>query len=76
MNAAGPTVDFHAHMLESRAVEEGLSRSVATGFGAPMGKPARGTALANPIEASVDRAVHVAPMDRLGIDAEVVSSMT
>ncbi|HVO53844.1 MAG TPA: amidohydrolase family protein [Solirubrobacterales bacterium] len=69
-----PTIDFHSHMLERAATEAGLPHCVATGFGARMEKPKPGTAFFRAQEASYDPAVHVEALDRLGIDAEVVSS--
>lgn len=71
-----PAIDFHAHMLERRACEAGMPHSASTGFGERMGPPAPGTAFARALEASFDPAIHVAALDRLGIDAEVVSSTT
>jgi aminocarboxymuconate-semialdehyde decarboxylase len=72
-----PRIDLHAHMLESTAAEAGVPRSVVTGFGARTLPPATpGSAQQMAELAGHDPAEHVAMLDRLGLDAEVVSSMT
>lgn len=71
-----PKIDFHAHMLEPRAAEAGLPHSVVTGFGARTEKPAPGTSFSQALDATFKPDAHVEWLDRHGIDAEVVSSMT
>ena len=64
-------------MLESVAAAAGLGHSVVTGFGARQMPPAPpGSAQENAERAGYDPAVHIEMLDRLGLDAEVVSSMT
>ena len=69
-----PLVDFHSHMLERTAAEAGLPNSPSTGFGRRVPNLTPGTAFARANEASYDPQVHVDSLDRLGIDAEVLSS--
>jgi aminocarboxymuconate-semialdehyde decarboxylase len=70
-------IDFHAHMLERDAAEAGVPHSVVTGFGTRQLPPAPpGSAQESAERAGYDPAVHVEMLDRLGLDAEVVSSMT
>jgi aminocarboxymuconate-semialdehyde decarboxylase len=63
-------------MLELRASELGMPHSPATGFGSNMEKGEPGTGMAKAMEGAFDPVRHVADMDRLGIDAEVLGSMT
>ncbi len=75
--ARKPKIDLHAHMLERAAAEAGVPHSVVTGFGArPLPKATPGTAQEMAERAGYDPAVHVAMLDRLGLDAEVLLSMT
>lgn len=69
-------IDFHAHLLERRAYREGLPHCPPTGFGKSIPKADPGTAWARMLEGMFDPDKHVADLDRLGIDAEVVSSAT
>jgi aminocarboxymuconate-semialdehyde decarboxylase len=72
-----PRIDLHAHMLEPTALAAGVSHSVITGFGARALPPAApGSAQAMAERAGHDPAEHIRMLDRLGLDAEVVSSMT
>ena len=71
-----PVIDFHAHLLERLALETALPHSVVTGFGTSYPPPAEGTAYARVMQASFEPEEHVAALDRLGIDAEVLSSNT
>jgi aminocarboxymuconate-semialdehyde decarboxylase len=72
-----PRIDLHAHMLEQTALEAGVSHSVVTGFGArALPRAAPGSAQEMAERAGHDPAQHIAMLDRLGLDAEVVSSMT
>lgn len=72
-----PKIDAHAHMLERTAAEAGISHSVVTGFGArPLPPAAPGSAQEMAERAGYDPAAHVDMLDRLGLDAELVSSMT
>jgi aminocarboxymuconate-semialdehyde decarboxylase len=64
-------------MLESVAAAAGAPHSVVTGFGARQMPPAPpGSAQENAERAGFDPAVHIEMLDRLGLDAEVLSSMT
>lgn len=72
-----PRIDLHAHMLERTASDAGTAHSVVTGFGArtlPTAEP--GTAQEMAERAGNDPALHIAMLDRLELDAEVLSSMT
>ncbi|MFZ0384151.1 MAG: amidohydrolase family protein [Solirubrobacteraceae bacterium] len=72
-----PRIDLHSHMLEPTALEAGVSHSVLTGFGARALPPAApGSAQEMAERAGHDPAEHIRMLDRLGLDAEVVSSMT
>jgi aminocarboxymuconate-semialdehyde decarboxylase len=72
-----PRIDLHAHMVEPTAMEAGVSHSVITGFGARSLPPAApGSAQEMAERAGHDPAEHIRMLDRLGLDAEVVSSMT
>jgi aminocarboxymuconate-semialdehyde decarboxylase len=72
-----PRIDLHAHMLERTASEAGVAHSVVTGFGArPMPKAIAGSAQEAAQRAGYDPAAHIRMLDRLRLDAEVVSSMT
>jgi aminocarboxymuconate-semialdehyde decarboxylase len=72
-----PRIDLHAHMVERTAWEAGVAHSVVTGFGARPLPPAEpGSAQERAERAGHDPEVHVAMLDELGLDAEVLSSMT
>jgi aminocarboxymuconate-semialdehyde decarboxylase len=72
-----PRIDLHAHMLERTASEAGVAHSVVTGFGArPLPPAPPGSAQERAQRAPYDPALHVEMLDRLGLDAEVVSSLT
>jgi aminocarboxymuconate-semialdehyde decarboxylase len=72
-----PRIDLHAHMIEPTALQAGVSHSVLTGFGARAVPPAApGSAQEMAQRAGHDPAEHIRMLDRLGLDAEVVSSMT
>ena len=76
-DARTPRIDLHAHMVEPEAVKQGVSHSVITGFGAralPTAAPGSAQEMAE--RAGHDPAEHIRMLDRLGLDAEVVSSMT
>jgi aminocarboxymuconate-semialdehyde decarboxylase len=72
-----PRIDVHAHMLERMAAELGAPHNVVTGFGSRSLPPAApGTAQEMAQRAGYDPELHVETLDRLGIDAEVLLSMT
>jgi aminocarboxymuconate-semialdehyde decarboxylase len=71
-----PRIDAHTHMMERSAAAACAPHSVVTAFGArPMPPAAPGSAQESAQQAGFDPAVHVAMLDRLGLDAEVLSSM-
>lgn len=71
-----PRIDVHAHMMERTAAEAGAAHNVVTGFGARSMPPASpGSAQESAERAGYDAERHVEMLDRLELDAEVVSSM-
>jgi len=76
-DARSPRIDLHTHMIEPEALRQGVSHSVITGFGARALPPAApGSAQEMAERAGHDPAEHIRMLDRLGLDAEVVSSIT
>jgi aminocarboxymuconate-semialdehyde decarboxylase len=72
-----PRIDGHAHMMEREAAAAGVPHSVVTAFGArPLPPAPPGSAQEMAERAGFDPAAHIEMLDRLGLDAEVVSSMT
>jgi aminocarboxymuconate-semialdehyde decarboxylase len=77
MTQRTPRIDVHAHMMERQAAAAGVPHSVVTAFGARKMPPAApGSAQEMAERAGFDPAAHIEMLDRLGLDAEVVSSMT
>jgi aminocarboxymuconate-semialdehyde decarboxylase len=72
-----PRIDAHAHMMERSAAAAGIPHSVVTAFGArPLPPAPPGSAQELAERAGFEPAAHIEMLDRLGLDAEVVSSMT
>ena len=69
-------IDFHAHMLEPTVLERCASHNVMTGWGARPATPEPGSIMAGVFEKMLDPGLHIADMDRLEIDLEVLSSST
>ena len=69
-----PKIDIHTHMLERRAAEAGIPENVVSGFGARPFTVGPGTAAEASVQKSYDPALHVAMLDDLGLDAELLSS--
>jgi len=77
MTQRTPRIDVHAHMMEREAAAAGVPHSVVTAFGARKMPPAApGSAQEMAERAGFDPATHIEMLDRLGLDAEVVSNMT
>ena len=77
MTQRTPRIDVHAHMMERQAAAAGVPHSVVTAFGARQMPPAApGSAQEMAERAGFDPATHIEMLDRLGLDAEVVSNMT
>ncbi len=77
MTQRTPRIDVHAHMMERQAAAAGVPHSVVTAFGARQMPPAApGSAPEMAERAGFDPATHIEMLDRLGLDAEVVSNMT
>ena len=73
--AAGPVIDFHAHMLEPEVFRASTNKTVFTGFGAtPAAAPRPG---AQSLMARMfDPVAEIEDMDARGIDISVVSAST
>jgi aminocarboxymuconate-semialdehyde decarboxylase len=72
-----PKIDFHCHMLLRSAAEVCAPHNVITAFGARSMPPAEpGSAHERAQRAGYDIELHLEMLDRLGLDAEVLSSLT
>ncbi|HUB76708.1 MAG TPA: amidohydrolase family protein [Solirubrobacteraceae bacterium] len=67
-------IDFHAHFLDAGVLEEAGAHNVASGFGARPLAPPPGSRFAEIHEKMLDPDLHVADLDRLGIDRSVISA--
>jgi aminocarboxymuconate-semialdehyde decarboxylase len=72
-----PRIDAHTHMGERSVTALSAAHSVITGFGTrPMPPAPPGSAQERALRAPYDPDMHVEMLDRLELDAEVVSSMS
>jgi len=74
MHLPSGIIDFHAHVVDLRLLDVCGAHSVQTGFGRrPFPRPGDGSAKGQVYARMADPQVHIAQMDKAGIDASVIS---